>query len=229
MSLKPKKVSEIKKIQEKMKSKASKMDSLNKLPPYTVIVSEGIKTEPIYIRGLVNKINEKYKNISKEPHIVVYGTGRNTNGLIRFVDKMISDGKWKHYKKFWLMYDKDDFPTDNFDNTQFEAEARKDPAMAVAWSNESIELWFLLYFEDYRANNGRKQYIEKLNKYFDYSKTREDLFDVLSEKGSLEDAKKRARKMYQEFLDAKISSMSTMVPATRVFELVEELEGYLNN
>ena len=77
--------------------------------------------------------------------------------------------------------------------------------------------------------NGRKQYIEKLNKYFDYSKTREDLFDVLSEKGSLEDAKKRARKMYQEFLDAKISSMSAMVPATRVFELVEELEGYLNN
>ena len=48
-----------------------------------------------------------------------------------------------------------------------------------------------------------------------YSKTREDLFDVLSEKGSLE--------------DAKISSMSAMVPATRVFELVEELEGYLNN
>lgn len=34
--------------------------------------------------------------------------------------------------------------------------------------------------------------------------------------------------MYQEFLDAKISSMSAMVPATRVFELVEELEGYLN-
>ena len=62
-----------------------------------------------------------------------------------------------------------------------------------------------------------------------YSKTREDLFDVLSEKGSLEDAKKRARKMYQEFLDAKISSMSAMVPATRVFELVEELEGYLYN
>lgn len=62
-----------------------------------------------------------------------------------------------------------------------------------------------------------------------YSKTREDLFDVLSEKSSLEDAKKRARKMYQEFLDAKISSMSAMVPATRVFELVEELEGYLNN
>ena len=69
--------------------------------------------------------------------------------------------------------------------------------------------------------------IKKIQKKM-YSKTREDLFDVLSEKGSLEDAKKRARKMYQEFLDAKISSMSAMVPATIVFELVEELEGYLN-
>ena len=70
--------------------------------------------------------------------------------------------------------------------------------------------------------------IKKIQKKM-YSKTREDLFDVLSEKGPLEDAKKRARKMYQEFWDAKISSMSAMVPAPRVFELVEELEGYLNN
>ncbi len=229
MSLKPKKVSEIKKIEEKMKAKASKMNSLEKLPPYTMIVSEGIKTEPIYIKGFVNKINERYKNFSPKPHISVYGTGRNTKGLIRFVDKMIADGPWAHYKKFWLMYDKDDFPLDNFDNTQFEAEARKEPLMSVAWSNESIELWFLLYFEDYRANNGRKQYIEKLNKYFDYSKTREDLCDVLAEKGSLEDAKKRAGKMYQEFLDAKTTSMSAMVPATRVYELIEELEGYLKD
>ena len=30
-------------------------------------------------------------------------------------------------------------------------------------------------------------------------------------------------------MDSEISSMSAMVPATRVFELVEELEGYLYN
>lgn len=39
-----------------------------------------------------------------------------------------------------------------------------------------------------------------------------------------EKMKSKASKM-----DAKISSMFAMVPATRVFELVEELEGYLNN
>lgn len=227
MSLKPKKKGDIRKSEEKMRTKASKMNSMNFLPPYTMIVSEGIKTEPFYIKGLVDKVNEQYKSIAREPHIDVYGTGRNTQGLIRFVDKMVSRGDWAHYNKFWLMYDKDDFPLDNFDNTQFEAEARKNPQMSVAWSNESIELWFLLYFEDYHSNNGRKQYIEKLSRYFDYSKTREDLYNVLNEKGSLENAKRRARRMYQEFLDAGVTSMSAMVPATRVFELVEELEGYL--
>lgn len=227
MSLKPKKHSDIKKIKEKMKVKASKMDTLYELQPYTMIVSEGIKTEPLYLKGFVRKINDKYKNISKEPHVQVYGTARNTQSLLRFVDKMITNGEWAHFKKFWLVYDKDDFPLDNFDNTQFEAEVRKNPDMAVAWSNESIELWFLLHFQDYHSNNGRKQYIEKLNEYFDYSKTREDLYDVLMEKGSLTDAKRRAKKMCQEFLEAGESSMAAMVPATRMYELVEELEHYL--
>lgn len=49
-----------------MKVKASKMASMQHLPPYTMIVSEGIKTEPIYIKGLVNKVNE---NIRMKPGI----------------------------------------------------------------------------------------------------------------------------------------------------------------
>lgn len=228
MSLKPKKHSDIQKMKAKMEVKASKMNTLNKLPPYIMIVSEGIKTEPLYLQGFVNKINEKYRQISKEPHIGVYGTGRNTKGLIQFVNSMILKGDWKHFRKFWLVYDKDDFPLDNFDNTQFMAEAWVEPQMAVAWSNESIELWFLLHFQDYVANNGREQYIEKLNEYFDYSKTREDLYDVIMEKGSLEAAKRRVRKMYEEFLEAGETSMSAMVPATRMFELIEELEQYMN-
>lgn len=227
MSLKPKKKSDLKKIENKMKSKESKMNTKELLPPYTMIVSEGIKTEPIYLRGFVSKINAKYKDMIKENHIEVYGTGRNTDGLIRFVDKKRASGDWEKYRKFWLVYDKDDFPLDNFDNTQFEAEARKDIEIAVAWSNESIELWFLLHFQDYISNNGRKQYIELLNNYFDYSKVREDLFDVLMEFGSLAAAKRRARKLYDEYIELGVTAPSVMVPATRMFELIEELETFL--
>jgi len=229
LSLKPKKHSDELKMKEKMSVKKSRMNTLPQLPPYTMIVSEGTKTEPHYLEGFVKKINDRYKSISKEPHVEVYGTGKNTKGLIKFIDKQIEKGEWNHFQKFWLVYDKDDFPLDNFDNTQFMAEARKKPQMAVAWSNESIELWFLLHFQDYCSDNGRKQYIEKLNEYFDYSKTREDLFDVIMKNGSLKNAIRRSKKMYQDFLEQGVSSMSAMKPATRMHELVEELEKYLEN
>ena len=196
MSLKPKKKSDLKKIENKMKRKESRMNTKELLPPYTMIVSEGTKTEPIYLRGFASKINEKYKDLVRENHIEVYGTGNNTNGLIRFVDRKRASGDWAKFQKIWLVYDKDDFPLDNFDNTQFEAESRKDVSMSVAWSNESIELWFVLHFQDYISNNGRSQYIQILNNYLDYSKVREDLFDLLREQGSLENAKRRARKAY---------------------------------
>lgn len=227
MSLKPKKKSDLKKIQNKMKLKESKMNTKQLLPPYTMIVSEGTKTEPIYLRRFVSKINEKYKDIVKENHIDVYGTGRNTNGLIHFVDRKRASGDWEKYQKFWLVYDKDDFPLDNFDNTQFEAEARKDVQMAVAWSNESIELWFLLHFQEYVSDNGREQYIELLNNYFDYSKVREDLFDMITERGSLPDANRRAKRMYEEYIGSGVTAPSAMHSATRMFELVEELETFL--
>lgn len=227
MSLKPKKKSDLKKIENKMKRKESRMNTKELLPPYTMIVSEGTKTEPIYLRGFASKINEKYKDLVRENHIEVYGTGNNTNGLIRFVDRKRASGDWAKFQKIWLVYDKDDFPLDNFDNTQFEAESRKDVSMSVAWSNESIELWFVLHFQDYISNNGRSQYIQILNNYLDYSKVREDLFDLLMEHGSLENAKRRARKAYDEFIKSGITAPSGMTPATRMFELVEELQGYL--
>ena len=157
-----------------------------------------------------------------------YGTGRNTKGLLRYVDKRVANGEWEKYEKIWLVYDKDDFPEDNFDNTQFSAEGRKDNRIKVAWSNESFELWLLLHFQDYGADNGREDYIKKLNGYFEYSKTREDLFKVVTSLGSLQEAKRRAQIQYNNFMDQGITVPSKMIPATRVYEVVEELEKYLH-
>ncbi|WP_407918897.1 RloB domain-containing protein [Fusobacterium necrogenes] len=38
--------------------------------------------------------------------------------------------------------------------------------MNVTWSNEAIELWFLLHFEFISTGISREQYIGKLNFYF---------------------------------------------------------------
>ncbi len=86
----------------------------------------------------------------------------------------------------------------------------------------------LLHFQDYGADNGREDYIKKLNGYFEYSKTREDLFKVVTSLGSLQEAKRRAQIQYNNFMDQGITVPSKMIPATRVYEVVEELEKYLH-
>ena len=88
MSLKPKKKSEQEKIIQKIKAKERKMDIMNVLPPYTMIVSEGTKTEPYYLNGFVSKINDKYKKITSEKRIEVYGTGRKQKRY-RYVCRLV--------------------------------------------------------------------------------------------------------------------------------------------
>ena len=124
MSLKQKKHSENKKeqsrLQEKMEKRKKKMD-IPLLPPYIYIISEATKTEPYYIGAIASKINEKYREYSTGERIVVEGTGRNTKSLLEYARNTV-DEKFPQAEEVWLMYDKDDFPLDNFDNTQYSAE-----------------------------------------------------------------------------------------------------------
>ena len=41
----------------------------------------------------------------------------------------------------------------------------------VAWSNECIELWFVLHFQELAVNNGREQYQRILKQKYGYEKT----------------------------------------------------------
>ena len=225
MSLKPKKHSENKKeqsrLQEKMKNRQKKMN-LPLLPPYIYIISEGTKTEPYYIGAIAGKINEKYREYSTGERIMVEGTGRNTQSLLEFARDTV-DKKFPQAEEVWLMYDKDDFPEDNFDNTQYSAEGRVDKRKyCVAWSNECIELWFLLHFQEVTSNIGREQYIERLKVYIEYEKNKKEIYDILKDKTEI--AITRARKQYELYGE---QPPSKRCPATRVYELVENMRRYL--
>ena len=41
----------------------------------------------------------------------------------------------------------------------------------MAWSNECIELWFVLHFQELAVNNGREQYQRILKQKYGYEKT----------------------------------------------------------
>ncbi len=225
MSLKQKKHSENKKeqsrLQEKMEKRKKKMD-IPLLPPYIYIISEGTKTEPYYIGAIASKINEKYREYSTGERIVVEGTGRNTKSLLEYARNTV-DEKFPQAEEVWLMYDKDDFPLDNFDNTQYSAEGRRDiRKYCVAWSNECIELWFLLHFQEVTSNIGREKYIERLKLYIEYEKNKREIYDILKDKTEIAIA--RARRQYESYGDM---SPSGRCPATRVYQLVENLWTYL--
>lgn len=225
MSLKPKKVSEIKKEQAKLNEKMKKKKKvvLDDIPPYTFIVSEGIKTEVAYMSGFASAINEKYSNFTTGERIKVKGTGKNCQILLRYARKAVEE-EMPQATIVWLMYDKDDFLLDNFDNTQFSAEQRLDSRrFKVAWSNESLELWFVLHFQDLSANVGRDKYIKILENCCSYRKNDPNLFELM--KANTEMAINRAKKQYNAY--SKDIPPSRRCPATKVFELVEELGKYL--
>jgi hypothetical protein len=239
MSLRPAKYSEKKKLEDKMQTKRRNFERKYKLPPHTLIISEGTKTEPHYIQGLVDLIIKKYSEINKNARhsmkelIKIHGTGRNTNGLLEYSRKYAEKTENKHYKRIWIMYDKDDFPLDNFDNTQFSIDEKicddADRKFFAAWSNECIELWFILHFQDLISDVGREQYREILKSYFEYDKASVEIFDIIDqhEKSNIDLAISRAKKLCDSY-DEK-TPPSKMVPATRVYELVEELRGYLSD
>lgn len=203
-----------------MKKKKNKINC--ELPRYTYIVSEGTKTEPYYIESIAQIINEKYREFSSGRFIVVNGTGRNTKGLLEYA-RVNVDMEFPQAEVVWLMYDKDDFPLDNFDNTQYSAEDKADVReYRVAWSNECIELWFLLHFQELSVNVGRKRYRELLRDYCNYEKNMRNIFEMLRDKTDIAIA--RAKRQYEAYGDV---APSQMCPATRVYQLIEELQRYL--
>lgn len=125
MSLKPRKISDINREQQKLNDKMKKKlkDMVDDLPPYMFIVSEGIKTEIFYIKGFSDAINKKYSDFSTSDRIQVMGTGRNCRSLLSYAREQVLK-IMPQAEIVWLMYDKDDFPFDDFDNTQFSAEQR---------------------------------------------------------------------------------------------------------
>ncbi|MFI3173211.1 MAG: RloB family protein [Eubacteriales bacterium] len=225
MSLKPLKASEIKKNQSKLNAKMNKAKKKIEgiLPPYIYIISEGTKTEPNYIAGMVRTINSKYYDFGSKNRIVVKGTGRSTRSLLNYARKQV-EKELPEATVVWLMYDKDDFPEDDFDNTQYSAEGRQDKReYRVAWSNECIELWFVWHYQELVSDNGREHCRKILEEKIGYEKKQQNIYDVLADKTEI--AIQRAEKQYESY--GEDVPPSKRCPATRVHELVKYLQQYL--
>lgn len=235
MSNKPLKRDELKR---RMKKKKRKEGSRLAQPERYLIICEGKKTEPYYFEGIKKRIEKKYdKRINERIKLKVKGTGRNTLSLLDYAKAIVEQERKQSrmYEHIWLVYDLDDFPLDNFDNTAYSVGSMNEnnntsTKWHVAWSNQCIEIWFLLHFNYYNSDIHRAKYFEKLSEIFkDYSvdkyeKNNEDIFEILIKYGNLEDAINNAKRLCKE---NEGQSPSKMTPATKVYELVERLKPHM--
>lgn len=195
------------------------------------IFCEGEKTEPLYFKGFKKMIEENpiYKGMVL---IQIEPCGVETMSVINMAEDYVRKNDITK-GQIWCVYDKDSFPARRFNGVTERAESlnknNKELQYHVAWSNECIEFWFILYFENYTSNNHRSEYIEFLSKKYKelglekYEKNRSDTFDILRKYGKEDLAIRYAKRIIEE---NEGKTPTEIAPGTMVYKLVEELRKY---
>ena len=203
----------------------NKVASKKLAPPNYLIICEGKETEPNYFNGLKQKINEKFGDrISIVPAIKIKGTGLNTESLVKYTKQYINKSP-KVYGQVWVVFDKDDYSDEQFDN------AIKLNEYNSAWSNPNFEIWLLSHFKKITIPLSKNNTLKELKKEFqnsnlgNYSKNDKEIFEKVTKDNRLESAIKNCKEIYEEFNC--VSSNASKNPCTTVFMLVEDLSEYL--
>lgn len=207
-----------------MKKKPDRMIKIQ--PEYHLIVTEGTDTEPAYFGSIKEIINKQYP---EKIHLDVSGEGDNTISLFGKA-KMLAENSPNIYKHVWIVYDTDDFPADHIDNVVrlCEENTTEETTFHAVWSNQCIELWFLLHFSYMQSDIHRTEYWPKLTEQLirigegEYEKNRGDMYRIL--RPYMDYAIGNAKRLNAQN-EGKLPSEAA--PGTKVYELIETLKPYL--
>lgn len=222
MTLKPPKKSDLNKNWMK-----ARRDSPKKLQPeYHLIVTEGTETEPAYFQAIKDVINKQYRG---KIQLEIHGEGLNTLNLLEKAKQRVQNNP-NRYRHVWIVYDTDDFPSEHIDTTADLCRdySTEETEYHAIWSNQCIELWFLLHFIYLQSDLHRSAYWPKLTDWLknigagSYEKNRSDMYNVLQP--YMDIAIANAKRLDVE---NKGKTPSHSAPGTKVYELIEKLRPYL--
>jgi hypothetical protein len=178
-----------------------------------LIVCEDSKSSCYYFRSF--PVDERRIEIN------VVGTGMNTDSLVQEAIKKVDQAarNQQRYSDVWCVFDRDDFPLDNFVRAMQLAENKN---IKVAWANEAFELWYLLHFCYLDAGISRADYKEKLReKGLDYDKADNTIYEKV--KPYQDRAIKNAARLERHWNDCGKACSERENPSTSVHKLVEYL------
>ncbi len=186
--------------------------SREKLPSF-LIVCEGEKTEPHYFKGFKLNIT-----------VEVIGSGFNTEMLVSFTQeiKEKAEKDQQPYNDIWVVFDRDSFPPDDFQNAITKAQQS---GFSVAYSNEAFELWYILHFDYMSSGVSRTQYEDMLTKRLKkpYKKNDPTMYMRLEKMQYI--AIQNAEKLHNSYKPMHNPAKDN--PCTTVYELVRKLNKYL--
>ncbi len=222
MSLKPPKKSD----REKAWMKKRRDREIKISPEYHLIVTEGELTEPQYFKAIRDTINQRYR---ERIQLDIFGEGDNTVSLFEKAKKRAIQSS-NVYKHVWVVYDTDSFPADHINRTVelCKSSSTDETEFHAIWSNQCIELWYLLHFSFFQSDIHRDDYYPKLTEHLnyigegEYSKGRNDMYHILLPYMDIAIANAKKLDMIN---DKKTPAQSA--PGTKVYELVEKLKPYL--
>lgn len=222
MSLKPPKKSDLNKMWMK-----ARQDRPKKMQPeYHLIVTEGTDTEPAYFGAIRDVINSQFR---EKIRLDVCGEGDNTINLFRKAIQNVLESP-NAYRHVWVIYDTDDFPAEHVDQVVelCKENSNEETEYHAIWSNQCVELWYLLHFSFMQSDLHRTEYWPKLTERLtgigegEYKKDRKDMYRIL--RPSLDFAIANAKRL-EEINKGKMPSKAA--PGTKIYELVEKLKPYL--
>jgi hypothetical protein len=224
MSMKPPKKSDLdKNWMKKRRDKAIRIQ-----PEYHLIVTEGTETEPQYFSAIRDVINRQYRD---KIQLDIFGEGDNTLSLFEKAKRRALENP-NGYKHVWVIYDTDDFPADHINRTAelCNQNSTAETQFHAIWSNQCIELWYLLHFSFFQSDIHRKDYWPKLTDWLEsigaggYTKGRSDMYTVL--RPFLATAIINAKNL-DIINEGRTPTASA--PGTKVYELIEKLIPYLGS
>jgi hypothetical protein len=169
-----------------------------------LIVCEGSKTEPNYFRGF------------RFPGLVIEikGLAVSPVQLVAEANQLVQG---KEYDQVWCVFDRDDWPIDNFTGALSKARAK---GIKVAYTNEAFELWYLLHFNYHDTAIGREKYKAKLTENLGktYFKNDPTIYSTL--KAKTDTAIHNAKRLFAQYEPPNPAEDN---PSTTVHLLVEQL------
>ena len=203
-------------LQDKGERKLTRKVGVRRIKQSFLIVCEGRNTEPDYFNA--------FRLTSAQ--VRAMGKGLGTVNLVKEAVSIRQEEqrKGKIYDQYWVVFDKDDFPDNEFNEAIRFAEAE---GFRVAYSNQAFEFWFILHYILHRGPMPRSQYAQVLTKLtgIPYSKKAgfaTILFNLLFNK--IDTAIRNAEVLVTENNG---NSPAKAESSTTVFALVRELKKYI--